>query len=249
MPCFLLADVFNNPESLFYYFFQADLLGKIIVLMLLVCSVMAWYVMIDKWIEVNKALKSTDRLLRDMEATSSHLVFTGRLGEDPAPVARLHEAGSASLLKILGTDANTLVIHADDHLLPRALSSIEFDAVRKAVDHKVDELELEYATGMPILATLVYVSPYFGLLGTVYGVMLAFGGMAVSKSAEISAIAPGVAGALLCTTSGLLVAIPSIIGLNMLKSKMKRVHMHMYNYSDSFMSNLSLHRVRKQHGA
>ena len=114
MPCFLLADVFTNPESLFYYFFQADLLGKIIVLMLLVCSVMAWYVMIDKWLEVNKALKSTDRLLRDMEATSSHLVFTGRLGEDPSPVARIHEAGSASLLKILGTDANTLVIHADD---------------------------------------------------------------------------------------------------------------------------------------
>jgi biopolymer transport protein TolQ len=244
----LLASV-DNPESVFFYFFKADGLGKGIVVILMACSVAAWYVMIDKFLEVRKALESSERLLRDMDETSSHLVFTGRLAQDPSPIARIHEAGSAALLKILATDAETLVIHADDHLLPRALTSIEFDAVRKAVDHKVDELELNYSSGMPVLGTLVYVSPYIGLLGTVYGIMLAFGGMTVNKSADISAIAPGVAGALLCTTAGLLVAIPSIVGLNMLKSRMKRVMMHMYNYSDSFMSNLSLHRVRKHHGA
>jgi biopolymer transport protein ExbB/TolQ len=82
----------------------------------------------------------------------------------------------------------------------------------------------------------VSASPFLGLLGTVWGVMEAFGGMAASGSAMLSAVAPGISGALLTTVVGLLVALPSAIGYNLLTNKIRRISVQMDNFAQEFIS-------------
>jgi biopolymer transport protein TolQ len=89
---------------------------------------------------------------------------------------------------------------------------------------------------MGLLATAVSSAPFLGLLGTVWGVMDAFGGMAVKGSATLSAVAPGISAALLTTVVGLLVALPSAIGYNLLTNQIRRLTVQMDNFAQEFDS-------------
>jgi biopolymer transport protein ExbB/TolQ len=94
---------------------------------------------------------------------------------------------------------------------------------------------------MGVLATAVSACPFLGLLGTVWGVMDAFGGMATSGAAMLSAVAPGISGALLTTVVGLIVALPSSIGYNMLTSRIRRLAVQMDNFSQEFVASVQQH--------
>jgi len=89
---------------------------------------------------------------------------------------------------------------------------------------------------LSLLGTIATVSPILGLLGTVWGVMDAFSGMADSGSAALSAVAPGISGALLTTIIGLIVALPSMIGYNLLSSKIRNIAVQMDNFGQEFIS-------------
>jgi biopolymer transport protein TolQ len=86
-----------------------------------------------------------------------------------------------------------------------------------------------------LLGSIVSAAPFLGLLGTVWGVMIAFCGMAVQGKADINAIAPGVSGALLTTVVGLLVAIPALIGFNLLTNKIKKLTIDLDNAAEQLL--------------
>ncbi len=90
----------------------------------------------------------------------------------------------------------------------------------------------------------VSASPLLGLLGTVWGVLDSFTQMALQGVANLSAVAPGIASALLTTVVGLLVAIPSSIGYNMLIAKIRTMAVQMDNYADEFMAQLQRTFIR-----
>ena len=98
---------------------------------------------------------------------------------------------------------------------------------------------------MGYLATAVSMSPMLGLLGTVWGVMESFIAMAQKGMVNLQAIAPGIAGALLTTVIGLLVAIPSAIGYNMLASRVRTLSVQMDNFADEFMAEVQRQFVRE----
>ena len=105
------------------------------------------------------------------------------------------------------------------------------EAVRNVAERTVADQALLLESSMGYLATAVSASPFLGLLGTVWGVMDAFGGMAVSGSATLSAVAPGISGALLTTVVGLLVALPSAIGYNYLTNEIRQMCVQMDNFA------------------
>ena len=96
---------------------------------------------------------------------------------------------------------------------------------------------------MGAVSALVSVSPFCGLFGTVWGVMLAFCGIAAAGKSDFSALAPGVAGALLTTVAGLVVAIPSLIGYNLLTSTIRNIATQLDNFSDEFMARIKLEQL------
>ena len=91
---------------------------------------------------------------------------------------------------------------------------------------------------MIILSTAVSGAPFVGLLGTVWGVMDAFGGIATSGSANLAAMAPGVSGALITTVTGLLVAIPAMFGYNFLVTSVRGMIVSCDNFAAELASEI-----------
>jgi len=82
-----------------------------------------------------------------------------------------------------------------------------------------------------LLATAVSGSPFLGLLGTVWGVMDAFTGVAEAGSPNLVAMAPGVSGALITTVTALCVAIPAMFGYNFLVTSIRGIIVKMDNFA------------------
>ena len=93
---------------------------------------------------------------------------------------------------------------------------------------------------MIFLASIVTGAPFLGLLGTVWGVMEAFGAVSQQQSSTIAALAPGVSAALLTTIAGLVVAIPSLFGYNFLLNTTKGLITELENYASSLADRLEL---------
>lgn len=204
-------------------FAESSLPGKLIVLLLFISSVGVWYVMGTKMIQLARARKSSEHFLDLFRKKSNPFEQGQRI--PGSPLNTLYEAGCAAISE-----------QGD-----QPLTSHQMESVRAVVDRTMADEALLLEDGMGLLATAVSACPFLGLLGTVWGVMDAFMGMASSGSATLSAVAPGIAGALLTTVVGLLVALPSAIGYNLLTSRIRRLAVQMDNFSQEFGSAAQLH--------
>jgi biopolymer transport protein TolQ len=102
--------------------------------------------------------------------------------------------------------------------------------VENALRRTLSELTDRYEDKMIYLATIVSGAPFLGLLGTVWGVMDAFGSME-KGGATIDQLAPGVSGALLTTVAALLVAIPTVFIYNSLLSSTRSEITRLENFA------------------
>lgn len=112
-----------------------------------------------------------------------------------------------------------------------SLKSMEL--VKGVLERAVAREALSLEAGLILLAIAVSGAPFLGLLGTVWGVMDAFGGVAAGNTgaATLQMMAPGVAGALITTVAGLLVAIPSMFGYNWLVHHLRVLTVEMDNFA------------------
>src|SRR5205085_7985494 len=104
-----------------------------------------------------------------------------------------------------------------DHLARQItikISATSFESVKVALERAASSQAMALEKGMIVLSTAVAGGPFIGLLGTVWGVMETFSGIARAASASLTAMAPGVAGALIATVVGLFVAIPAMFAYN-----------------------------------
>lgn len=182
-------------------FVQANLAGKVIVFILLVLSFLAWTVMVGKYLELMKFRDQNRAFQQRLDATERVLVIDPKLPEARGPFAHL---GREALQAYHGARGQ----HAISHL-------------ENALQRAVAWSTLRYESRMTLLGSIVSGAPFLGLLGTVWGVMDAFGAIAGEEGASIATLAPGVSGALLTTVAGLLVAIPSVFGYNYLLTQVK----------------------------
>jgi biopolymer transport protein ExbB/TolQ len=118
------------------------------------------------------------------------------------------------------------------------ISPSQMRAVTVAMERAVGEAGLKLESQMIILSTAVSGAPFLGLLGTVWGVMDAFSGIAQSGSANLAAMAPGVSGALITTVVGLLVAIPAMFGYNFLVTSVRSMIVQAENFAAELSSEI-----------
>jgi biopolymer transport protein TolQ len=119
------------------------------------------------------------------------------------------------------------------------LSPTQLEVLRLVLEKEEGEERDEMAHGLAWLAILATVSPLLGLLGTVLGVMNSFIGVATSGSSSITAIAPGVAEALVATVAGLVVAIPSAMAYNHFSSRLQLFMGQLEGFSSEFIGTLA----------
>jgi biopolymer transport protein TolQ len=115
----------------------------------------------------------------------------------------------------------------------------EIDAARRAMkatyQREMDTLE----ANLPFLASVGSVSPYIGLFGTVWGIMHSFRGLANVQNATLSAVAPGIAEALIATAIGLFAAIPAVFFYNVFSAKINHFQERANNFCLTLFNLLS----------
>ena len=121
----------------------------------------------------------------------------------------------------------------------KGLSSAQLEVLRLVLEKEEAEERDELSHGLPWLAIIGSVSPLLGLLGTVIGVMNAFLGITASGAANIGAVAPGVAEALITTVAGLFVAIPAVIAYNHFVARLNLVSGELEGFSSEFIGTLA----------
>jgi biopolymer transport protein ExbB/TolQ len=120
----------------------------------------------------------------------------------------------------------------------QSVSLKNMEHVKRAMENVVAQESLKLESGLILLAIAVSGAPFIGLLGTVWGVMSAFAGIAQSGSATLAAMAPGVAAALITTVAGLLVAIPSMFGYNWLVHNLRAFTVGLDNFAQELVSKM-----------
>lgn len=210
----------DSSPSIFYYFNQSDLAGKTIVVLLGIFSLVAWTVMIGKHIEI-KRFKLQNLALENKFFKKNNLQQVD-LETAKGPYANLI-AKAYEITEYIDTEKANLVEH-----------------VSSAVQREVAKQSAAYETKMMMLGSIVSGAPFLGLLGTVWGVMDAFGSMTVQGTSSLQNLAPGVSGALLTTVAGLLVAIPSVFGYNYLLSSIKQMIVDLENFASALIDRVEI---------
>jgi biopolymer transport protein TolQ len=110
--------------------------------------------------------------------------------------------------------------------------------VKRTLENTVAQESLKLESGLILLAIAVSGAPFLGLLGTVWGVMNTFAGVAQAGSASLAVMAPGVSAALITTVAGLLVAIPSMFGYNWLVHNLRVLTVEADNFAQELISKM-----------
>jgi biopolymer transport protein TolQ len=222
-----------------YSFSESNFSGQAIVVVLFLGSVFAWTLMAVKGRELGIARRNSQRFMDEYRRQTSPLAMHIRRNTvtDACPVQAVYGAAVGKLAAALDADGAGGRAAAEKGR-PSALPKAQLNAVRVAAERAVSEQSLLLERHMGLLATAVTTAPFLGLLGTVWGVMDAFSGMAMFGSAMLSAVAPGISGALLTTVVGLLVALPSSIGYNLLSDRIRRLSVQMDTFAQEFLSDV-----------
>ena len=217
--------------------------GKLIVIILVFFSIGAWAIMVTKFREISLAVKETDRFMNAFRRENHPLaLFLRRQSMPASPLAKVYQAACAALgaeVEHASPRDNPMndFPHRDTLAPPRLqISTLQTEVVRRAAERSADDELLVLESRMGLLMSAISVSPLLGLLGTVWGVLESFWAMAQGGNANISAVAPGIASALLTTVIGLLVAIPSTLGYNMLAGNIRTLTVRMDNFAQEFLA-------------
>jgi len=162
--------------------------------------------------------------------------YESKLRFDGSPLWSVYRAGCRELtFHLLGSQEVDETFRARLEDAPR-ISPAQMRVVATAMERAVGETSLRLESQMILLATAVSGAPFLGLLGTVWGVMETFGGVAAAGSANLAAMAPGVSAALITTVTGLLVAIPAMFGYNFLVTSIRAMVVQMDNFAAELSS-------------
>src|SRR5271155_4221326 len=105
------------------------------------------------------------------------------------------------------------------------------EAAKRGLERSVAIVHAEMKRGLSGLATIGSTAPFVGLFGTVMGIINAFKGIMAQKATGLSAVAGGIAEALVTTALGLLVAVPAVWTYNYFTNKVEAFDVEMDNSS------------------
>jgi biopolymer transport protein TolQ len=221
--------------------------GKITVGVLFLLSMFSWSVMLTKLRQILIARKATKKFMAAYASTRDPLDIMKK-GEDfeGAPAFQLYLRGTQELtyhlknnpVQVKAVVFNSLGEHTNTDVLSKTtqtkITPASFEALKVVLEEAAGEQAMTLEKGMIILSTAVAGGPFIGLLGTVWGVMSTFAGIAESHSASLTTMAPGVAAALVATVTGLLVAIPAMFAYNMMVTTIRFITQELDGFASRF---------------
>lgn len=216
--------------NVFTYFAQSNLAGKVVICVLGVFSILAWTIMLGKYLDLS-GLRAQNQRYEFLLSEESH--FTKL---DP----RRPGKGSGPYYSMVCEALGAFQRYGEGDRGDRHRMTLRIGHVENALKRSIAEQVIRYESKMVLLGSIVAGAPFLGLLGTVWGVMDAFGGIVRADSASLQGLAPGVSGALLTTVAGLVVAIPSVFGYNYLLQQTKIAVVELENFASTVADRIEL---------
>lgn len=190
---------------------NAGVLAKSILAILLVLSVVSWTIMVEKFRFFKRSNRESVRFLGLFRNERSILQLARRAEKLAAsPEARMVASVSGEIKK-------------------GEVKSVSF--LDKFLDSEITAIVSEWESYLIFLATTATISPFLGLLGTVWGIMSSFLSMGVRGSASLYVVGPGIAEALITTIFGLGAAIPAVVGYNYIIRVIRRKEDHLSSFA------------------
>ena len=187
---------------------KSDLMIKAVMLFLLFFSVVSWAVFLSKFFYIKKINKESDEFYkRFVNSKDMDQSYTEAKVYPDGFIPALYTAGYDELQAL----ANNV------------LEKESLENVLRAMEAKKENITKDLGSKVTFMATVGASSPFIGLLGTVWGIINAFRGLAIQQNNTLSAVAPGIAEALITTAIGLVTAIPAVIFYNHISHKIEKI--------------------------
>ena len=213
----------NANLSLAHLVAQASLPVQFIMLLLLAASVGSWAVIFAKRNLLSRTRKAAD----DFEnrfwsgGALTDLYESTRRNKEDEGLVPIFSAGFEEYTRQ----------QQGGRIDPDDIMAAVQRQMRVAQVREVERLE----GGLSLLATIGSVSPYVGLLGTVWGIMSAFIAIGNVKQASLAMVAPGIAEALIATAIGLFAAIPAVVAYNFFTRSVESLENRYLTFSDEMI--------------
>ena len=216
---------------------QANGAVRAVLFLLVLLSIIGWYVIGYKAFYLGRATSESSRFLDTFwQAKRLDQVYQEADRYKRSPIAHMFKAGYVELSKLQsqkqkGEPGN---IHEGGEL-----ENVE-RALRRAAVGEGTHLE----SMIPFLATVGSAAPFIGLFGTVVGVINAFQNIGAQGSANLATVAPGIAEALGTTAVSLVAAVPAVMAFNYFARRIKVLGAEMDSFSNDFLNIVKRHFLR-----
>lgn len=212
---------------------KASPVVKGVLLLLVLMSIVSWYIIIYKWLYLRRAQSESELFLEtfwqskrldEIYGTSEHL--------KRSPISQVFRAGYTELKKVKGGSSGGDTLHGQ-------MGDIE--NVDRALRRAQTSETVHLSSLVPFLATTASAAPFIGLFGTVWGIMASFLNIAKEENADLLTVAPGIAEALIATAIGLVAAIPAVMAYNYFVTRISNLEADMDNFNNDFLNIVKRH--------
>jgi biopolymer transport protein TolQ len=212
--------------------FEGSLIGQIVLLILLAFSAVSWGVVVYKNMQLKKAARQSAAFL-DVFRRSSRFSEVQAVCPtlSASPLVALFQAGYAELNAQLRGTADSRPDAGASRPTLRSLDAVDRALLRAAT---VEVSKLEHR--VTFLATTASITPYIGLFGTVWGIIMAFQSIGAQGSTSLAVVAPPIAEALIATGAGLFAAIPAVYFYNDITNRVKKAANEMDDFAMEFLT-------------
>ena len=221
----------TGGNNLLQLFLSAGWTAKAVLFILAVFSLASWAIIVAKAWSFARARASTRSFLGQFRKSRKFADVLSICDKcEPSPLVGIFRAGYAELDQQV-RDGREVAPADTGRLFVKSLPAIE-----RALQRAAGVETTRFTRALPFLATTASATPFIGLFGTVWGIMVAFSQIAAKGSTSIVAVAPGIAEALVNTAAGLVAAVPALIAYNNFNGKLRVIRAEMHDFALEFLN-------------
>ena len=222
-----------NDISVLNLFLEAGMVVKTVMMILLIASLLTWIVIVERYNFYKKIKLINDSFLERFWSGEDLNLLYSEIKTETVPMYGALSVFKSSFKEFLQIDKSNQITELDLEGINRSM--------RVAIASDEEEMNKHLA----FLANVGSVSPYIGLLGTVWGIMTSFQGLSDATQATINAVAPGISEALVATAIGLFAAIPAVIAFNKYTSELETISQSTLIFSEELASIFYKQSIKK----
>ena len=219
--------------SVLNLFLQAGIVVKIVMILLFVASILSWIVIVERYKFFRKVKNENNIFLKKFWSGKDLSLLYKEIQEKEVLY------GSMNLFKNSFDEFHHIESEAEN-------LEVDLESINRTMRVSIASDEEDMNKHLSFLANVGSVSPYVGLLGTVWGIMTSFQGLSDATQATINAVAPGISEALIATGMGLFAAIPAVVAFNKFTAESETISQNTLIFAEEMASIFYKKTLKKQ---